>query len=313
MAQQEVNPQKITPGIKRKSGKSLVSRISRTKMHIPAILYLVVLTQIPFVYALWISLHSWNLLEPSLGEPFVGLANYSHELFVDPDFWPVVANTAKLIFGSLIVSVVAGTVFALLLHRAFRGRNLLRTIILIPFLITPAVSAIVWKNLIFSSSFGLLGWLVKLFGGVPIPWLSQLPMVSVIILTSWEWTPFFILVLIAGLQSVPDEVIEAAQMDGAGPASIWWHIMVPFLEHYYEVAVLLGTIFIFQTFGKLYIATGGGPGIQTTTLPYYTYKVAFQYWQVGQAATIGVFGVILAILLAQLMVHYITKGTQGVE
>ena len=287
----------------------------RTWMHLPAILYLVLLTQIPFLYALWISLHSWNLLEPALGKPFVGVANYAYELLHDPEFWPVVENTGKLIFGSIVVCIIVGTMLALLLHRAFPGRNLLRTVIIIPFLITPSVSAVVWKNLILSPSFGLINWLITTLGGQPVPWLSKFPMLSIIGMTSWEWTPFFVLVLTAGLQSVPEETIEAARVDGADGPTILWRIVLPFLRHYYEVAVLLGTIFIFQTFGKIYIATAGGPGILTTTLPYYTYQVAFQHWAVGQAATIGVFGVILAIILAQIMVRYFTRGVEveGVE
>ncbi|MCY0881795.1 MAG: sugar ABC transporter permease, partial [Firmicutes bacterium] len=160
---------------------------------------------------------------------------------------------------------------------------------------------------------GLMDWVIRLFGGPSVPWLSKFPMTSIVAMVSWEWTPFFALVLIAGLQSVPEDVIEAARVDGAKAATIWWKITLPFLKHYYEVAVLLGTIFIFQTFGVIYIATGGGPGTETTTLPYDTYKVAFQYWQVGQAAAIGVFGVIFAIVLAQVLIKSFAKGAQGVE
>lgn len=300
-----------------KVGRSLVkagaSIQRRTVMHLPSLLFLLLATQLPFVYALWISLHAWNLMEPALGRPLIWFGNYANELFHDPAFWPSVANTAKLVFGALIVSVVLGTLLALMLHRQFRGRALLRTAILIPFLVTPVVSAVVWKNLILSPSFGLLDWVVRIFGGASVPWLSRFPMLSMIAMTSWQWTPFFVLVLIAGLQSVSDEVLEAAQVDGARRWTVWWRITLPHLQHYYEVAILLGTIFIFQTFGKTYLATGGGPGIQTTTLPYYTYKVAFQYWQVGQAAAIGVFGVILAIVFAQIMVRYFAQGTEGVE
>lgn len=311
MAQMSTNLNK--PRVRRPLLKAGPFIQQRTIMHLPSLLFLLLTTQLPFVYALWISLHAWNLLEPALGRPLIWFGNYATELFHDPAFWPSVENTGKLVVGALMVSVVMGTVLALMLHRQFRGRAILRTAILIPFLVTPAVSAVVWKNLILSPSFGLLDWVVRVFGGTPVPWLSKFPMLSMIVMTSWEWTPFFVLVLIAGLQSIPDEVLEAAQVDGANRWTMWWRITLPHLQHYYEVAVLLGTIFIFQTFGKVYLATGGGPGIQTTTLPYYTYKVAFQYWQVGQAAAIGVFGVILAIIFAQIMVRYFARGAEGVE
>lgn len=285
----------------------------RTKMHMPSIAYLIIATQLPFLYALWLSLHSWNLLEPYLGRPFVGLGNYAHELVSDPAFWPSVANTGKIVLGSLVIALIVGTLLALLLYEAFPGRHILRTAVLVPFLITPVVTAVVWKNLVLSPSFGLVDWLLRVLGGHPVPWLSNHPMLSVIAMTSWEWIPFFFLVITAGLQSVPYDLIEAAQVDGASPNVVWWKIVMPHLRHYYEVAVLLGTVFIFQTFGKIYLATAGGPGIQTTTLPYYTYKVAFQYWEVGQAAAIGVYGVVLAIILAQLMVRYFSGNNPGRE
>lgn len=290
--------------------KSKVPLGMRTKMHVPSIAYLVIATQLPFLYALWLSLHSWNLLEPYLGRPFVGLGNYAHELVSDPAFWPSVGHTGEVVLGSLAVALVIGTLIAILLYQSFPGRNVLRTAVLVPFLITPVVTAVVWKNLVLSPSFGLIDWVVRLFGGQPVPWLSSHPMLSVVAMTSWEWIPFFFLVITAGLQAVPYDLIEAAQVDGANSSMVWWKIVLPHLRHYYEVAVLLGTVFIFQTFGKIYLATAGGPGIQTTTLPYYTYKVAFQYWEVGQAAAIGVYGVILAIILAQIMVRYFSGTTQ---
>ncbi|MCY0880589.1 MAG: hypothetical protein OWS74_01200, partial [Firmicutes bacterium] len=106
--------------------------VPRTKMHIPALLYLILLTQIPFVYALWLSLHSWNLIEPALGKPLVWFANYTHELLHSATFWPIVGNTIKLVLGSLVIAVVVGTIFALLLHRKFRGQGFLRAMIMIP-------------------------------------------------------------------------------------------------------------------------------------------------------------------------------------
>lgn len=284
-----------------------------TRMHLPAIFYLIIMTQVPFLYALWMSMHSWNLLDPALGKPFVGLANFSFELMKDPEFWTVVGNTAKLVLGSLAFAMFMGTVLALLLNRPFRGRNILRVLAIIPFLVTPSVSAIVWKNLMLNSTFGIVDWLMGSVGLPRIAWLSQFPMLTMIVMSAWEWTPFFMLVVIAGLQSVPQESIEAAQVDGASAFGILIKIILPYLKNYYEVAFLLGTIFIFQTFGKVYIATGGGPGVDTTTLPYYTYQVAFQHWQIGQASALGVFGVILAIVFAKFMVRFFQGKTQGVN
>ncbi len=279
----------------------------RSRMHIPGVVYLIISTQVPFLYALWLSLHGWHLLEPYLGQPFVGLHNYYYELFQNPVFWTTVVNTGELVFGSLAVSLVGGTGLAFLLNRPFFGRNVLRALVLIPFLVTPSVSSLIWKNLFFNSNFGIVNWLFGVMNLPNVAWFSTIPMESLIIITAWQWTPFFILIVTAGLQSLPEEQVEAAQVDGAGRFRIFAHVISPHLRTYYEAAILLGTIFIFQTFGKIYVATGGGPGTSTTTLPFYTYQVAFIHWNIGHAAAIGVFGVILAIIVARIMIRFLDR------
>ena len=284
----------------------------RPWLHVPAVAYLVVLTQVPFLYAIWLSLHSWNLLEPYLGKPFVGLQNFRYELFQDPTFWPALGHTAELVVGALAVALTAGTLLALLLDRPVPGRGILRLVALIPFLVTPSVNALIWKNLILSPSFGVVDWfLATVFHLPPVAWLANLPLFSVVMMTAWQWTPFFMLVVMAGLQTVPDEIVEAGRVDGARSDQMFLRVVLPQLWKYYEVAILLGTIFIFQTFGKIFIATSGGPGIATTTLPYYTYQVAFQDWEVGQAAALGIFGVALAIVVARLMVQLFAGQEEG--
>ncbi len=284
-----------------------VSKIRKSKIHVPGIIYLIISTQIPFLYALWLSLHGWHLLEPYLGKPFVGFHNYYYELFKNPEFWMSIGKTGELVFGSLLLSLVGGTCLAIMLNRPFIGRNILRALILIPFLVTPSVSSIIWKNLMFNSNFGMVNWLFNVLHLPDVAWFSSIPLVSLIIITSWQWTPFFVLIVTAGLQSLPEEVVEASKVDGAGKLRTYIHIILPHLRNYYEAAILLGTIFVFQTFGKIYVATGGGPGSATTTLPFYTYQVAFIHWNIGHATTIGVFGVILAIIVANIMVRFLER------
>jgi len=280
-----------------------------TWLHVPALVFMLIMTQIPFVLAVWFSLHNWNLLQPAEGFPFVGLSNYVNEFLNDARFWPVMGHTIELVFGSILIALVAGTILALLLNRPFPGQNVLRGVATIPFLVTPSVMALVWKNLMLSPSTGIVDWAFQLVGLPAVPWFSALPLESIIFIVAWEWTPFVMLVLLAGLQSIPEEVLEAARVDGTGQWLLFWRIIFPMLRRPYEVALLFGTIFIFQTFGEIYLTTGGGPGVATNTLPYYTYLTAFNSWQIGQAAALGVIGVAIAILAARAMLRFTADHT----
>ncbi len=284
-------------------------RTQKPWLYIPALVFMILLTQVPFLLALWFSLHSWNLIQPELGFPFVGLSNYIYELTADPNFWPVIGHTIVLVFGAIALALIAGTILALLLNRPIPGQRVLRALATIPFLVTPSVMALIWKNLMLSPSFGIVDWALHLFGLPAVPWFSSFPLESVTFIVAWEWTPFVMLVLLAGLQSIPTEVYEAAKVDGASAFTTFWMVVFPLLRRAYEVALLFGTIFIFQTFGEIYLTTGGGPGVETNTLPYYTYRTAFTSWQIGQAAALGVIGVIIAILAARGMLRLTADTT----
>ena len=281
----------------------------RTWVHLPSLGYMIVLTQVPFLLAVWFSLHSWNLLLPAEGFPFVGLANYLSELKDDPNFWPVMVNTLEVVVGSIIPALVGGTILALLLNRPIRGRSILRGIATVPFLVTPSVMALIWKDLLLSPGSGLVNWLLHFIGIPAVAWFSTFPLQSIMFIVAWEWTPFVMLVILAGLQSIPDEVREAAKVDGANTFTTFWRVVFPLLRKPYEIAILFGTIFIFQTFGEIYVTTAGGPGITTTTLPYYTYRTAFNSFQIGQAGALGVIGVMVAILAARGMLRLMTERT----
>jgi len=300
---------KVAPSTLRAAPPGTPLKRSFNWLHLPALVFMIIMTQIPFVLALWFSLHSWNLIQPALGFPFVWLANYAAAFTDTARFWPVMGHTAELVFGAMALALVGGTILALLLNRPIPGRNILRGLTTIPFLVTPSVMALVWKNLLLSPSFGLVDWGLRGLGLPAVPWFSSFPLESVTAIVAWEWTPFVMLVLLAGLQSIPEEVLEAARVDGTGPFMTFWLIIFPMLRRAYEVAILFGTIFIFQTFGEIYLTTGGGPGVATNTLPYYTYQTAFNSWQIGQAAALGVIGVAIAIGAARVMLRFTADNT----
>lgn len=291
----------INPTAKRVEG--------RTWLHLPSLVFMIVLTQIPFLLAVWFSLYAWNLLVPTEGFPFVWLANYIHTFFSDPNFWPIMGNTLQLVAGAILLALVGGTILAILLNRPLWGRSVLRALATVPFLVTPSVMALVWKNLFLSPSSGFINWMLSSVGLHGVPWFSAFPLQSVTFIVAWEWTPFVMLVILAGLQGIPHEVLEAAKVDGANGFTTFWSVIFPLLRKPYEIAILFGTIFIFQTFGEIYVTTAGGPGLTTNTLPYYTYRTALSSFQIGQAATLGVIGVIVAILAARGMLYLMTERT----
>jgi len=299
------------PVMKKRAVPTAALRKERTWLHLPALAYMIVLTQISFLLAVWFSLHSWNLLVPSEGFPFVGLANYVNTFVNDPNFWPIMGNTLQLVAGSIILALIAGTVLALLLNRPIWGRNVLRGIATVPFLVTPSVMALIWKDLFLSPTSGMVNWLLHFIGIPNVAWFSTFPLQSVIFIVAWEWTPFVMLVILAGLQTVPGEVLEAAKVDGANAFTTFWRIVFPLLRKPYQIAILFGTIFIFQTFGEIYVTTAGGPGVSTNTLPYYTYRTALNSFQIGLAATLGVIGVVVAILAARGMLRLMTERTEA--
>ncbi len=299
----------LVPPMQKRALPTATRREGRPWLHFPALVFMIVLTQIPFLLAVWFSLHSWNLLVPSEGFPFVGVSNYITEFVGDPNFWPILGNTLQLVVGAIILALVGGTVLALLLNRPIWGRSVLRGIATIPFLVTPSVMALIWKNLFLSPSSGMVNWLLHFIGIPPVAWFSTFPLQSIIFIVAWEWTPFVMLVILAGLQAVPGEILEAAKVDGANAFTTFWRVVFPLLRKPYEIAVLFGTIFIFQTFGEIYVTTSGGPGLTTNTLPYYTYRTALSSFQIGQAATLGVIGVAVAILAARGMLRLMTERT----
>ena len=185
----------------------------------------------------------------------------------------------------------------------------MRAVATVPFLVTPSVMALIWKNLFLSPSTGIIDWLFHLVGLPTVAWFSAVPLQSIIFIVAWEWSPFVMLVVLAGLQTIPDEVLEAAKVDGANTFMTFWRITFPLLRKPYQIALLFGTIFIFQTFAEIYVTTAGGPGVTTNTLPYYTYRTAFTSFQIGQASALGVIGVILAIFAARGMLRVMTERT----
>ncbi|WP_425144920.1 carbohydrate ABC transporter permease [Deinococcus sp.] len=272
----------------------------------PALLYLILTTQVPFFMTIYYSFFNYNLVNPG-SRPFIGFENYIG-LLTDANNFRVILNTLVLTLGTLVITLVLGGLLAMLLNRPFVGRALVRTVLISSFLVMPVVTAVVWKNMLLNPVFGFLSWLIKELGGTPVDWLAAHPMGSVIAMVSWEWTPFAMLILLTGLQSLPDDQIEAARLDGANPWQEFRHIVLPHWTQALEVVVLLETIAVLQVYGEIYASTSGGPGVATTNLPYFIYQKAFGEYNIGVASAAGVIAVVLTNILAVFMLRLISRN-----
>lgn len=281
----------------------------------PGLAFLVIVTQVPFVFAIWFSFTNWNLLRPD-SAGFIGFdrlfRNYGR-ILTNPDFLTVILNTVVLTVSVVVITFVGGLAFALLLNRPFPGRAFARTLLISPFLMMPVAAAVLWKNIMLDPSFGLISFYLQFLGIRNFYALESFPMASVIAVVSWQWIPFVMLILLAGLQSLPDSTVEAARIDGAVGFNMFRHIILPHLTRFIEIALLLETIFILSEFGIIFVTTTGGPGIQTTNLPYQIFLEAFSRQNVGRASAYGIFAVILANIVIALFLRVLRRNADSSE
>ncbi|MER6617979.1 carbohydrate ABC transporter permease [Streptomyces xantholiticus] len=277
---------------------------------LPALVFLIAVTQLPFVATLVISLFDWNSLDPD-ERAFTGLANYA-SVFTDPALSESVVTTVLLTASVVVASVVLGLLLALLLDRTFFGRGMVRTLLITPFLLVPVSAALLWKHALYNPEYGLfngaLTWAAGLFG-IDSPaqpdWISEMPLLAVEAALVWQWTPFMMLILLAGLQSRPAEMLEAARLDGAGAWQIFRYLTLPHLRRYLELGVLLGSVYIVQNFDAVFTITSGGLG--TANLPYTIYQTFYQAHEYGLASAAGVVVVIGTIVVATFALRVVSS------
>jgi sorbitol/mannitol transport system permease protein len=276
---------------------------------LPALVFMIVMTQLPFLATLVISTLSWNSLEPGTRK-FVFLDNYK-TVFTDAALRQAVVNTIVFTVSVVLISVVLGLVIAVLLDRKFLGRGLVRTMMIAPFLVVPIAAALIWKHALLNPNYGLfngvLTWVGKLLGDsspAQPDWISQMPRTAVVASLVWQWTPFMMLLLLAGLQSQPREPLEAAKVDGATPWQTFRFVTLPHMRTYIELSILLGSIYIVQNFDAVFTITSGGLG--TANLPYAVYNTFFAGHEYGQASAAGVMVVIGSILIGTFALRVIS-------
>jgi sorbitol/mannitol transport system permease protein len=276
---------------------------------LPALVFTIIVTQLPFVITLIVSFMDWNAYYPD-ERGFTGLSNYASVL-TDVNMRHAIWVTVVLTVVVVVISLLLGMGIALLLDRKFRGRGVVRTMMITPFLIVPVAAALLWKHALFNPEYGLLNGtltaLWRLFGSDNAPqpdWITTAPLVSVEVALIWQWTPFMMLILLAGLQSRPLDVIEAARIDGASTWQIFRYMTFPHLRRYLELGGLLGSIYIVQNFDAVFTITSGGLG--TANLPYVIYQTFYQAHDYGRASAAGVIVVIGTIAIATLALRTVS-------
>lgn len=268
----------------------------------PAFLVIAATLLYPLVAALWYSVHDWNIAQmPTLG-PFVGAENYQRVLTDDPDFWHSTKVTLVFTGFSVVLTLVLAMALALLLTGGDRLRVNVRTLLVIPFAMSPALLGISWRFLLnpeFGAFSAILGVIFPWLHGVPILADPTLAMAALIASDVWHWTPYFMLLFIGALAALPQETLEAAQVDGASKTRVFFEIVLPQLRPVLAIAILLKAIFSLKVLDQVVTLTAGGPGTATETLAHFVFQTAFRWYDLGYAAAVAyLLAAVMAVLAA---------------
>jgi sorbitol/mannitol transport system permease protein len=275
----------------------------------PAVIVLFLWMIVPLLMTIYFSFIRFSLVNPDV-KGFAGLENYQF-LMQDEAFWPAIINTVILMGAVLIITVVLGTLLAVLYDRDFFGKNVATLLVIAPFFVMPTVSALIWKNFIMHPVYGLAALGLQKLGIHAVDWFGDYPLLSIIIIIAWEWLPFAFLILFTSLKSLDPEQKEAAAIDGANTFQLFWFIIVPHLQRAIGVIVMIETIFLLSIFAEIYTTTSGGPGHATTNLAFLVYSLGIQQFNVGIGSAGGILAVILANIVAYFLVKMLAQNLKG--
>lgn len=275
----------------------------RRLLFLPTLAFLVAMVIFPLLYSLGVSLFNYVTGREAR---FIGLGNYIN-LVTNPEFWMATRVTLQITVLAVSIEVVLGIILAFALNRRLPGMGFFRLLIFLPMMLAPLVVGLFWRFLL-DQTFGLISYLITVIGLKPIPWLihPQYALISVVIVDVWQWTPFVVLLTLAGLGTVPADLLEAAALDRASTWMKFRHIYWPYLRFPLLLALLFRSIDTLKLFDVPFILTGGGPGNFTTTLTFLGYRHHFQFFQIGMAAAISWVVVIIINIVANIVVPLMT-------
>lgn len=274
-------------------------------MLLPSIIFLAILGVYPFCICVYTSFFQYSLTTPEC--PFIGLTNFFN-ILKDSYFWESLKTTGIFVLITVTLEFFIGLILAIILFKEFRGKDFIRTLIIVPMVITPVVTSTIWK-LLFHSEFhvGLINFFLHLIKISPQGWLgsSTLAFPSIIIIDIWRWSPFMALISLSGLQSLSKEPLEAAAIDGASELQIMKYIILPLLKPIIGFAILFKTIWSIKAFDIIFATTRGGPGTVTQTFNLYIFLQAFNHFEIGYASALALILVFFTILVVQPLYRYV--------
>lgn len=283
---------------KKELARDQAERQLALRMISPSLILMALVAAFPIGYALWLSVHQYSLMEAGLTR-FVGLQNYV-DILTGTSWWPAFWQTMTFTVLSVSLELILGTAMALLLNQAFRGRGLLRTVVLVPYAVLTVVSAITWRNM-FEPSLGLVTTVLNGLGlpGGDVVWLGEsgYAMAVVVLADVWKTTPFVALIVLAGLQVIPSDVYEAAQLDGASRVKVFFNITLPLLKPAIVLAAIFRTLDALRIFDLPFVLTRGANDTETMSMLAYRELRENRLIGEGSAVSILTFLVVMAVAL----------------
>jgi len=269
----------------------------------PLLITLFLLIIFPLIYTVYLSFHTWGL--SSNQKPyFILLSNYLQIFSRDPRFWHSVLITIYFSFVSVGIEIFLGTGIALILNRNLLGIKIIRGIFILPMAATPAAICLIW-TMMFNPEMGLINYFLKLFHLPTLTWLGHpnWAMPAIIMVDVWMFTPFVVLIVLAGLHALPKQPYEAAMVDGATPGQTLWYLTLPFLKPTIIVALIFRLVQALKTFDIIFIMTEGGPNMATETLNLYTFKRMFMYYHGGYSSALALILLSIVLLINILLIR----------
>jgi len=289
--------------VARRQVSDWLERQARFVFIAPALIALLLLVVFPIVYTIWMSLHNWQL--SSIAQPrFIGLDNFWKLLTNDSRFLGATGRTLLFTVMATSVQLVLGVALALLFNRHFWGRGFWRALAILPMVTTPVAIALIFVMMM-HPTLGVLNYLLQTVGLPPSLWIysDRTVMLTLVLVDTWQWTPLIMLIVLAGLASMPDEPFEAARIDGASRVQVFFYITLPLLRPSIVVAALFRIIDAIKTFDIIFVMTSGGPGYASETINLYLFNTAFSYFDMGYASAIVVIFFIMIMALAMLTIR----------
>lgn len=291
--------------------KSWMNQISDHSMLymflLPTFAFLLFLVVFPLIWSLYLSFcdYSANTANPPI---FTGVANYTY-LFRQTDVWERFIRTGQFVIEAVIIEFFLGFLIAMLLNREFRGKRLLTTLFILPMMFSPAVIGKFFRFML-DTNWGIVNYILgQVFGIQKIAWTTsyEYALSSIVLTDVWIWTPFMILLSLAGLSSVPKYLYEAADVDRASAWFKFRYITLPYVAPILTLAALFRTMDAFRFFDVVYVLTEGGPSYETQIIPFYIYKLAFSYWNTGMSCALAYILLIIIIALSNIYVNYLNS------